>query len=143
MVRIKEKKPNSDREQKTQEVTETSLQRTNIIKRGTTNRTDSDNSDSDIPQIEWTAIDKYIKANPEKVSSTPTDKAALRFISLWDSMWAERPDKLGNKLELQVNSEKISPNSAERELNYDSRNDGTPIVEVDLTADSPAKCKMI
>ena len=80
---------------------------------------------------------KYIRANPDTDPYTSITKATSSLVSLWDLIGEERPDKPGKMLELEANSEMNIPSYAEREIKWDSGKEGTPIVEVDLTADSP------
>ena len=101
------------------------------------NRTDSDSSDFDIPHIEWKTMDKYIKANTGTGTSSSTYEEKPNLILFWDLIGSERPDKPGKKLELEAHSEMVSPKAEEKEIDCVYRNEGTPIIEVNLTADSP------
>ena len=88
-----------------------------------------------MPHIEWKAVDKNIKANPETGTSTSTTKYADdSFVLTPHRIRKARP---GNILELEANSELISPSSVENEIDCDSTKEGTFIVCVDLTADIP------
>ena len=79
----------------TEEVTETTFQRTRTIQR-TPNKSDSDNSDSDdMPQVEWRAMNRYIQANTgnsgPSTSTVATAQPAL--VSFWELIGAERDKK--------------------------------------------------
>ena len=52
---------NEVRDQLTEQVTETIFSRTRMVKRGACSRPDSDTSDSEIQQIEWRTVKRYIK----------------------------------------------------------------------------------
>ena len=92
IVRIQER---NSFETLTEEVTETTFQRTRTTQR-TSNKSDSDNSDSDeMPQVEWRARNRYIQANTgnsgPSTSTVATAQPAL--VSFWELIGAERDDK--------------------------------------------------
>ena len=76
---------NKEREELTGQVTETTFSRTRMLKRGACSRQDSDSSDSDLPQIEWRAVDMYIKPKRKSGNSSASPLAA-KLISIWDLM---------------------------------------------------------
>ena len=83
----------------TEEISYITFQRTRMIKRGTPNRSDSENSDLDVPQIEWKAMDQYIRANANKCgTSTSTVTAAPKLVSFLDLIGADREKKPSNML---------------------------------------------
>ena len=139
---------------------ETTFQRTRFIKRGTeTNKeANSDSSDSENPYAEWKTLGKHIRNQEEtgasasavgfsntgasssavaiKESGTSSSVVAKKRIPNVVSflIGLERLDRPGTMLELDAYSEMISPNAEE---NCSDETDRVPIVEVDLTADSP------
>ena len=59
------KRQDKERDELTEHVTETTFSQTRMVKREACSRQDSDSSDSDIPQNEGRAVDRYIKPNKE------------------------------------------------------------------------------
>ena len=76
------------RDELTEQVTETTFSRTRMVKRGACSRQDSDTSDSEIPQIEWQTVNRYIKPKEQKELSA--NSAATKLISFWDLMGAQK-----------------------------------------------------
>ena len=68
-VKIINRRQDEEREEMTEQVTKTTFSRTRMVKRGACSKQDSDSSDSDIPQVEWRAMDRYIKPNKETGTS--------------------------------------------------------------------------
>ena len=95
-----------------EEVTETTFQRTRKIQR-TPNKSELDNSDSDdIPEVEWRAMDRYIKANNDKCGpTTSTATTGQTLVSFWDLVGAESEDNSRSMLELEAKSSMQSPNA--------------------------------
>ena len=109
-----------------------------MVERGECSRQDLDSSDPDIPQIEWRAVDRYIKPNRESGTSSSSPLAAMtKLISFWDLMGAERKDNPRSMLELEAQTEMQSRAQHDQEIDKYSKKYLSPIVEVDLTAESP------
>ena len=95
-----------EREELTEQVTETTFSRTRMVKRGACSRQDSDSSDSEIPQIEWRAVDRYIKPTKETGTSSASPLVAMtNLISFWDLMGSERKDNPRSMLEIEAQTE--------------------------------------
>ena len=127
---------NEGRQELTEHVTETTFSRTRMVKRGACRRQDTDSSDSEIPHIEWRAVDRYIKPKRQTEISTASPVAA-KLISFWDVMRAERTDNPRSMLELEAQTVMMSIAQHEQEFDINAKEDKPPIVEVDLTAESP------
>ena len=141
-------------DQVTEEVKETTFQRTRLIKRGTgaTNE-DKRFTDSEIPYAEWKIMRQQIKNKDEAGTSTSASlmgkegasasaacsemavdkKERSQLVSFWDLVGLERSEKPKTMFELETQTQMISPNAIETCVN---QVEGMPIVEVDLTADS-------
>ena len=105
----------------TGKVTKRNLQRTRKTKRGTLKRSDSENSDSDVQQIDWRAMDRYLEVNTDKCgSSTSTATTAPKLVSFWHLIGADREDNPSNILELEAKLELHSPNSV-RQIEFDGK----------------------
>ena len=79
-----------ERKQATEQVTETTLQRTRI-RREERIRNHLDSLDSDIPHIEWRTMDRYIKPSSETGTSSSSPPGDMpKLVSFWDLMGAER-----------------------------------------------------
>ena len=108
-----------------------------MVKRGACSRHDSDSSDPDIPQIEWRAVDRYIKPNRESGTLSASPLAAMtKLISIWDLMGVERKDNSRSMLELEAQTEMQSRVQHDQEIDRNSKGYKSPIVELDLTAES-------
>ena len=87
----------------TEKVTARNFQRTRKIKRGTLKQSDSENLDSDVPQIEWRAMDCYLQANTYQWgTSTSATTTAPNLVSFWDLIGADREDNPSNILQLEA-----------------------------------------
>ena len=113
-------RPNEEREELTEQVTETTFSRTRMVKRGACSRQDSDSSDSEVPQIEWRAVDMYIKPNRQSGTSSVSPIAA-KLISFWDFMGAERTDNPRSMLELEAQTEMKSRAQHDQELDINAK----------------------
>ena len=115
----KTNRPNEEREELTEQVTETTFSRTRMVKRGACSRQDSDSSDSEVPQIEWRAVDMYIKPNRQSGTSSVSPIAG-KLISFWDFMGAERTDNPRSMLELEAQTEMKSRAQHDQELDINA-----------------------
>ena len=129
---------NEVRDELTEQVTETIFSRIRMVKRGACSRPDSDTSDSEIQQIEWRTVNRYIKPKGQRKISSASP-VATKFISFWDPMDAEKSDNPKNMLELEART--VMENNGKREQDFDtnSQGDKPSIVEVDLTAERPSE----
>ena len=59
-----------------------------------------------------------------------------KLVSFWDLMCAERKDNPKNMIELEAQSEMQSRDQQEQDVNDETISQRTPIIEVDLTAES-------
>ena len=105
--RTKNKQNGNQREddQLTEQVTETTFSRTRMVKRGAAcSRQESDDSDSDIPQVEWRPVRKTIKPRglKEIQSGNVTGSSGATLMSFWDLLGAERPDNPKCLIELEA-----------------------------------------
>ena len=133
---INKKTPRSEREQMTEEVTETSFQRTRIIKGGTLNQPIL------FRQFGLRHAPYRVEGGGQKHQSKSRDRDVHINYEYADDSFVLTPHRIrkarpGNILELEANSELISPSSVENEIDCDSTKEGTSIVCVDLTADIP------
>ena len=101
-----------------EKVTKRNLQRTRKTKRGTSKtRGTSENSDSDVQQIEWRAMDRYLEVNTDQCGSlTSTAATAPMLVSFWHLIGADREDNPSNILELELHS----PNLV-RQIEFDGK----------------------
>ena len=130
---------NDETEELKKQVAETTFSWTRIVKRGACSRQDSDSSYPDIPQIEWRAVDMYIKINRELGTSSASPLAAMtKLISFWDLMGAERKDNPRNMLELEAQTEMQSRAQNDQEIDINPKGCKSAIAEVVLTAESPS-----
>ena len=150
-VRTSENRKSGGHKQVTEDVMETTFQKTRLIKRGTeAQNANSDSSDSEIPYAEWRIMrqckDKDVTGTstsadtkgkqilPSITASSAkkeNDKEIHKLVSFWNSIGTERPDKPKTMMELEAQTEMVS-------LSTPKETEGsgtTPIVEVDLTAD--------
>ena len=154
-VRISDIRQSGGHNQVTEEEMETTFQRTRLIKRGTraTNE-DTDSSDSEIPYAEWKIMRQQIKNEDEAGTSTSASlmgkegasasaacskmavdkKERSQLVSFYDLVGFERSEKPKTILELEAQTQMVSPNAIETCVN---QVEGMPIVEVDITADIP------
>ena len=121
----------------TEEVTETTFQRTMTTQR-TPNKSHSDNSDSDeMPQMEWRAMNRYIQTNTgnsgPSTSTVATAQPAL--VSFWELIGAERDDKPRSMMELEAIFSMQSPRTLLENKTRDEVRIGQ-VVEVDLTGEN-------
>ena len=83
---------NGDRreDELTEQVTETTFSRTRMVKRGDacSRQDDSDNSDSDVPQVEWRTVKKSFrpKGYKEITSGNAAGNVETTLMSFWDLM---------------------------------------------------------
>ena len=137
-VKIINRRQYEEREEMTEQVTEKTFSRTRMVTREACSRQDSDSSDSDIAQVEWRAMYRYIKHNKETGTSSGRPLVAMtKLISFWDLMGAERKDNPRSGLELKAQTEMQSRAQQDQEVDNSSKGYRSPIVEVDLTAESP------
>ena len=126
------------RDELTEQVTETTFSRTQMVKRGACSRQDSDTSDSDIPQIEWRTVNRYIKPKGQKEIAS-ANSAATKLISFWDLMGAEKSDNPKSLLELEARTVLEERGREIQDFETNVQREKPPIVEVDLTAESPSE----
>ena len=113
-------KPNDEREELTEQVTKTTFSWTRMVKRGACSRQDSGSSESEVPQIEWRAVDRYFKPNRQSGTSSASPIAA-NLISFWDLMGAERTDNPRSMLELEAQTELENRAQHDQELDINAR----------------------
>ena len=136
---------NGDRreDELTEQVTETTFSRTRMVKRGAAcSRQDSDNSDSDVPQIEWRTVKKSFrpKGYKEITSGNAAGNMEPTLMSFWDLMGAEKSDNPKSLLELEARTVLDDRNKRDQTLETNTqRENHPPIIEVDLTAESPSE----
>ena len=129
---------NEEREELTGQVTETTFSRTRMVKRGACSRPDADTSDSKIRQFEWRAVNRYIKPKGQREISSASP-VATKLSSFWDLMGAEKSDNPKSMLELEARTVMESSGKREQDFDTNAQGDKPPIVEVDLTAESPSE----
>ena len=128
---------NEEREELTEQVTETTFSRTRMVKRGACSRQDSDSSDPEVPPIEWRAVDRFIKPKRQTETSSASP-LATKLVSFCDLMGAERTDNPRSMLELEAQTVMKSRAQHVQELDMNAKGGKPPIVEVDLIAESPS-----
>ena len=126
------------RDELTEQVTETTFSRTRMVKRGACSRQDSDTSDSDLPQVEWRTVKRSIKPKGRK-EITPANSAETNLISFWDLTGAEKSENPKSLLELEARTVLEDRNRREQDLETNVQREKPPILEVDLTAESPSE----
>ena len=138
---------NGDRreDELTEQVTETTFSRTRMVKRGAacSRQDDSDNSDSDVPQVEWRTVKKSFrpKGYKEITSANTAGNVEITLMSFWDLMGAEKLDNTKSLLELEARTVLDDRNKRDQTLETNTHRENPPIieVEVDLTAESPSE----
>ena len=126
------------RDELTEQVTETTFSRTRMVKRGACSRQDSDTSDSDLPQVQWRILKRSIKPKGHK-EITSANSAETNLISFWDLMGAEKSNNPKNLLELEARTVLEDRNRREQDWEKNVQKEKPPIIEVDLTAESPSE----
>ena len=126
------------RDELTEQVTETTFSRTRMVKRGACSRKDSDTSDSDLPQVEWGSLKRSIKPKGHK-EITSANSAETNLISFWDLMGAEKSDNPKSLLELEARTVLEDRSRREQDLETNVQREKPPILELDLTAESPSE----
>ena len=129
---------NEVRNELTAQVTETIFSRTRMVKRGACSRPDSETSDSEIPQIEWQTVNRYIKPKSQ-IKIPSASPVATKLFSFWDPMGAEKSDNPKSMLELEARIVMEKNGKREQDFDTNSQGDKPPIVEVDLTAENPSE----
>ena len=130
------------RDKLTGQVTETTFSRTRMVKRGACSRQDSDTSDSDIPQVEWRTVNRYIKPKGQKDIAS-ANSAATKLISFWDLMGAEKSDNPKSLLELEARTVLEERDRQIQDFETNVQREKPPIVEVDITAESPSESQEV
>ena len=136
---------NGDRreDELTEQVTETTFSRTHMVKRGAAcSRQDvSDNSDLDVPQVEWRTVKKSFrpKGYKEITSGNAAGNVETTLMSFWDLMRAEKSDNPKSLLELEARTVLDGRNKRDQTLETNTQRENPPIIEVDLTAESPSE----
>ena len=122
-----------------EQVTETTFSRTRMVRREAVgSRQDSDNSDSDVPQVEWRKVKKSFKPKGYR-EITSGDTAETNLISFWDLMGAEKHDNPKSLLELEARTVLDDRSRHEQDLETNAQRENPSIKEVDLTAESPSE----
>ena len=142
--KTKNKQNGNQREddQLTEQITETTFSRTRMVKRGAAcSRQESDDSDSDIPQVEWRPVRKTIKPRglKEIQSGNVTGSSGTTLMSFWDLLGAERPDNPKSLIELEARTALVDCNRGDQSSQLNTRSEFPQIIEVDLTAESPSE----
>ena len=99
------------RDQKLEQITETTYQRTKTVQRGASEN-DWDSSDSDIAQVEWPKVDILNKRKDTgQPTSTSTRAESAKLMFFWDLVGSERTDRVTpqNMLELEATLDMTSP----------------------------------
>ena len=133
---------NQREDELTEQVTETTFSRTQMVKRGAAcSRQESDDSDSDVPQVEWRPLRKPIKSRglKEIQSGNVAGSSGTTLMSFWDLMGAERPDNPKSLLELEARTVLDDRNRGDQSLQLNTQSEIPQIIEVDLTAESPSE----
>ena len=136
---------NGDRreDELTEQVTETTFSRTRKVKRGAacSRQDDSDNSYSDVPQVEWRTVKKSFrpKGYKEITSGNAAGNVETTLMSFWDLMGAEKSDNPKSLLELEARTVYDDRNKRDQTLETNTQRENPPIIEVDLTAESPSE----
>ena len=127
----------------TEQVTETTFSRTRMVRRGAacSRQDDSDNSDSDVPQVEWRTVKKSFrpKGYKEITSGNAAGNVETTLMSFWDLMGAEKSDNPKSLLELEARTVLDDRNKRDQTLETNTQRENPPIIEVDLTAESPSE----
>ena len=126
----------------TEQVTETTFSRTRMVKRGAAcSRQDSDDSDSDVPQVEWRTVRKPVKSKgfKETSSGNAAGNSETTLMSFWDLMGAEKSDNPKSLLELEARTVLDDRNRSDQSLEINTQREDPQIIEVDLTAESPSE----
>ena len=113
-----------------------------MVKRGAScSRQDSDNSDSDEPQVEWRTVKKSFKPKGYKeiTSGNAAGNVETTLTSFWDLMGAEKSDNPKSLLELEARTVLDDINRRDQTLETNTQRENPPIIEVDLTAESPSE----
>ena len=133
-VRISDMRQSGGHDQVTEEVMETTFQQTRLIKRGIgATDEDTDNSDLKIPYAERKIMRQQIKNKDEAATSTSASlmgkegasaSAACsemavdknersQLVSFWDLVGSEGSEKPKTMLELEAQTQMVSPNAIE------------------------------
>ena len=135
---------NGDRreDELTEQVTETTFSRTRMVKRGAAcSRQESDDSESDVPQVEWRTVRKPVKSKgcKEITSGNAAGNSETTLMSFWDLMGAEKPNNPKSLLELEARTVLDDLNRSDQSLEFNTQRGNPQIIEVDLTAESPSE----
>ena len=131
---------NRKEDELTEQVTETTFSRTRLVKRGAAySRQESDDSESDVPQVEWRTVRKPVKSKgcKEITSGNTAGNSETTLMSFWDLMGAEKPNNPKSILELEARTVLDDLNRSDLSLEYNTQRGNPQIIEVDLTAESP------
>ena len=131
---------NRKEDELTEQVTETTFSRTRLVKRGAAcSRQESDDSESDVPQVEWRTVRKPVKSKgcKEITSGNTAGNSETTLMSFWDLMGAEKPNNPKSILELEARTVLDDLNRSDLSLESNTQRGNPQIIEVDLTAESP------